>query len=179
LIAEDALPDHEIAQLVGVTKRTIERWKKNIIFAERVQEISKELIANALKHKLARIDRRIGFANDVHERLWQIIQARSVDPELANVPGGTTGLIRKKLKCVGQGNNQAMMESYDVDFSLIRELRAIESQVAKEMDRVSKTEEHKTITNCKTDDATDAESIRNKLLEKLMAFQQNSPSEPS
>jgi hypothetical protein len=64
-----------------------------------------------------------------------------------------------------------MMEAYEIDFLLLRELRAIQSQVAKEMDRVSRSEELQLDTKSNT---PDAESVRNKLLEKLMGFRQNS-----
>lgn len=45
MIAEDREPDHRIATAVGVSRRTIEYWKKRPDIRARVQEISGEVSA--------------------------------------------------------------------------------------------------------------------------------------
>jgi hypothetical protein len=133
LVAEDACTDNKIAELVGVSKRTLERWKRDNAFKTRVDAISEAFAERALKHRLARRDRRLTVVNDLHDKLLQVIAERAADPELADVPGGKTGLITKRLKGIGRGDDFRVVPVYEVDTGTIREIRAIHEQVAGEL----------------------------------------------
>src|SRR2546421_245103 len=50
MIAEDREPDHRIAAAVGVSRRTIEYWKKRSDVRARVQEIAEEAGARMSAH---------------------------------------------------------------------------------------------------------------------------------
>jgi hypothetical protein len=70
-----------------------------------------------------------------------VISERSDSPDLANVPGGKTGLVMKTLKGLGSGDNFKVVEEYEVDCATVREIRALQEQVAEEVgQRVSRTE---------------------------------------
>ncbi len=78
LIAEDWLSDEKIAGDVGIGRRTLARWKASPRFIARVKEISAAFADRALKHALARKERRITVLNDLHEKLLQVIAERAV-----------------------------------------------------------------------------------------------------
>jgi len=50
MIAEDREPDHRIAAAVGVSRRTINYWKKRPDVSARVQEIAEEVSARLAAH---------------------------------------------------------------------------------------------------------------------------------
>jgi hypothetical protein len=73
--------------------------------------------------------------------MLRIISERSASPDLADVPGGKTGLITKTLKGLGSGDNFNVIEEYEVDCATVREIRALQEQVAGEVgQRVSRAE---------------------------------------
>jgi len=133
MLAEDRYPDEKIAEVCGISRRTLDRWKNNQVFAAKVEAVSKRYADRALKHGLARIERRIQVLSDVHERILQVIDARAEDKSLSTVPGGATGLLVHDVKGVGKGNDFRLVNIYTADVSLLRELRAIEEQIAKEL----------------------------------------------
>jgi hypothetical protein len=140
MVAEDRLFDARIASDLGIAERTLERWKEQVDFQERVQEIVREYATRAMKHGLARVERRLTVLNEVHEKLLRVIAERAEDAELSGVPGGKTGLVVKTLRGIGRG----AVEVFEVDTGTIRELRAIQQQAAEELgqhvQRISVTE---------------------------------------
>lgn len=96
LVAEDRLTDVEIAAQLGKTKKTLENWKQDPQFRERVdayrEEVRAALVARGIREK----ENRIRTYNDIHGKLLQVIEERAADPNLAHVPGGKTGLIVAK-----------------------------------------------------------------------------------
>lgn len=63
--------------------------------------------------------------------MLRVIEARSKD--MAEVPGGDTGLLVRKLKSIGSGENTKTVEEYAVDTGLLSELREHEKQAAQEL----------------------------------------------
>ena len=55
LVADDCLPDREIAAAVGVCERTIRAWKKAPEFAARVEEHLTAYRAQLARESLARL----------------------------------------------------------------------------------------------------------------------------
>ena len=71
----------------------------------------------------------------------QVIDQRAASPDFAKVPGGTTGLLCRDLRCKDT-------PAYKIDTGLLAELRAHEQQAAQELSQwQTKTvvEERKTI----------------------------------
>lgn len=125
----------------------------------------------ALKHLLARRERRLTVANELHDKLLQVIAERAADPELANVPGGKTGLITKRLKSIGRSNDFRVVPVYEVDTGTLREIRAIHEQVAEELgQRPNKDEVHDVnwARTAPTINVTFVESAKEKLLGNLL-----------
>lgn len=142
LIAEDELSIKDIAEKLGVSARSINRWKRDSVFAAQVQQIVDEYKDRALKHGLARREKRITVLNLMHEKLLQVIEERSVCPDLEHIPGGKTGIVTKQLKGIGKGDDFQVVEVYEVDTGLLKEIRAIHEQVAEELGQKITKHEH-------------------------------------
>ena len=154
LAAEDVLTDEQIAAECGITRRTLTNWKANRDFSERVTAIAGAYAQRALKHGLARRERRVSVLNDLHQRMLQVIEERAADEGLAAVPGGKTGLITRNLKGIGKGEDFQIVEVFEVDTGTLREIRSTQEQVAKELGQWSEKRELKLK---RLDDMTDDE----------------------
>lgn len=133
LLAEDALSDEQIAAECGVSRTALAKWKKKEVFAARVNAISEQYAERALKHGIARRERRLAILNGLHDKMLQVIEERAVDPEFADIPGGTTGLVTKNLKGIGKGEDFRVVEVYEVDTGTLKEIRGTQEQAAKEL----------------------------------------------
>lgn len=142
LVADDRLTDVEIAAELGISDRTLRRWKSDPRFSTKVQEILSRYEARAMQHGLARREKRLTILNDLHNKILDVIEERSQDSELAGVPGGTTGIVTKMLKGIGRGDDYQVVEVYEVDTGLLKEIRAIHEQVAEELGQKVKKHEH-------------------------------------
>jgi hypothetical protein len=70
-----------------------------------------------------------------------VIAERAADPDMANVPGGRTGLLVRRVKVIGSGDNAREVCEYEVDTGLLKELRELEKQAAVEAGQWSTTSE--------------------------------------
>lgn len=142
LLAEDHLTDEEIAQKIGITRRTLAKWKVLPVFSARVHEIGADLASRARNRGIARRERRLATLQALHNRLLKVIEERAADPELAKIPGGKTGLIVRKP--IASGGELVGFE-YAVDTGTLKELRAISEQAAKELGQLIDRHEHRLI----------------------------------
>ena len=139
LVAEARYEYSEIAEKVGVEVRTLYKWRNVPTFAFRVDEISRDFARAALKRGLARKEYRVDCLAKLHSKLLTVIEERAEAEDMQEVPGGKTGLMVRTFKVSGE----TVMTEYAVDTGLIRELRAIQEQVAKELGQVVDKHEHK------------------------------------
>jgi transcriptional regulator with XRE-family HTH domain len=156
LLAEDDLTDEQIAAMVGVTRRTLARWKTNSDFAALVGDHVGELQAAMLRLTVAKKRERMKVLDRLHEKLLTVIDERAeeyaalaeqqaAEPDTKRVyrqvfggsgtvpAGGGTGLIVRQLKVVGAGPMAREIEEFAVDTGLVREIRAVHEQAAKEL----------------------------------------------
>jgi hypothetical protein len=133
LLAEDDLTDEAIAAEVEIGARTLWRWKHRPEFAERVKHYRAEFAERVMDEGIARRDKRIQALNRRHRKLLKVIEERAADPTIQHIPGGSTGLIVRRLKVIGTGHNQQVVEEYEVDTGTLRELREHEKQTAQEL----------------------------------------------
>jgi hypothetical protein len=171
MVAEDEYPDAGIASRVGISERTLERWKLQPAFRERVARLVHVYAERALKHGLARQERRLSVLNDLHGKLLQIIRERSEDGELEGVPGAATGLICKTVKGIGKGGDYQVVDVYEVDNPTVREIRALQEQAAEEVgQRVTRLSADVTaaITHVSLENLNDKElELLQQLVEKI------------
>lgn len=136
MLAEDRYSDLKIAGLCGIHLRTLGKWKVRPEFAARVKELSDIYADRALRFGLARKERRLTVLSEMHEKLVTIVEERAKDPGMANIPGGNTGLVLRRFKALGKGRDFQVVESYEADTKLLRELRGIQEQIADELGQV-------------------------------------------
>jgi Helix-turn-helix of insertion element transposase len=141
LIADDCLSDEKIAEQVQISRSTLARWKSEPRFITRVEAIATAYAKRVLNRGIARKERRVAVLNELHEKMLLVISERAESADLSTVPGGKTGLITKMLKGIGKGEDFQVVEVYEVDTGTVKEIRALQEQVAEELgQRVERTE---------------------------------------
>lgn len=133
LIAEGRLTQEDVAARVGVSLSTLKRWLRVSEFADRVDSLVDDYRKAVRRRGLAILERRVESVNDRWLRLRRVIEERADDPDMAEVPGGRTGLIVKDYKTVGAGESATVMPIYSVDTALLKEIREHEKQAAQEL----------------------------------------------
>ena len=133
LVAEDERSDEDIAAAVGIARRSLARWKRDPEFAALVGDHIGQIQAAMLKHAIAKKHKRIAVLDDLHAKALQVIAERSDDETMADAPGGDTGLMVRQVKMIGYGKSMQVVEEYAVDTGLLREIRALHEQTAKEL----------------------------------------------
>ncbi len=130
LLAADELTDEEIAARAGVTRRQLTNWKRHPDFAARIQAIARRIGDLAARHAIARRERRIRALNDDWLGLERVVAARAADPEHRKAPGGDTGLLVRRIKSIGSGDNAREVEEFELDAVLLRERLELAKQAA-------------------------------------------------
>jgi hypothetical protein len=133
MVAEDRHPDWKIAESLGISESALTKWKRDKAFAARVAELTAQFSERALKHALARRERRLQVLSDIHERILTVIDERAADESMAAAAGYKTGLLVRTYKSIGSGDNAYKVEEYTADVQLLREIRAIQEQIAREL----------------------------------------------
>lgn len=80
---------------------------------------------------LAVRESRLARLEDRSKRLDLVIQERAGD--MAEVPGGKSGLLVRRLKSIGSGESAQVVEEYELDRTLLAEAREHEKQAAMEL----------------------------------------------
>lgn len=130
-LAAGKLSDEEIAEELGVGRRTLARWKTVPAFTDRIVEIVRTNAEELRKKGVRERVNRLAELDDVVERIKQVFAARAED--CASVPGGATGLLTRQIKLLGRGDNAREVEEYRVDTGTLRELREYLKQAAIEV----------------------------------------------
>lgn len=133
LLATEDLTEKELSSKVGCSTRQLFRWKKHPIFAAHVAKLVKEYELEVFSRGIAQKVRRVHALSDRWRRLKRVIDQRAAQPEMANIAGGDTGLIVRRLKMIGSGESATVVEEHEVDTGLLRELREHEKQAAQEL----------------------------------------------
>lgn len=132
LLAEDELTDAEIAAKVGIGARQLYEWKARSEFAARVDSIVAALGDRLKRYAIARKSRRLAWLNDRRERLQQVIDERAAHPDMQDAPGGKTGLLVRRQRMLGSGDNATPIAEFEFDAALEKALRETEKQAAQE-----------------------------------------------
>jgi Helix-turn-helix of insertion element transposase len=133
LVAEDRFSDAKIAEICGISEAGLWKWKQRPDFVKRVEELTAIYGERVLRFGLARRERRLAVLSDMHERLLTLIDERANDPKMQDVAGGKTGLLVKTNKFSKMGKHLEVYEEFRADVGLVKELRAIEEQAAREL----------------------------------------------
>jgi hypothetical protein len=159
-MGQGKLTDLEICAELGITEMTLWRWQRYPEFTEAVQAALDAINAAVKAEGIANRQNRIDGYNDRYRRLEEVIAARAADPTMAQVPGGTTGLLTREIKFVVVYESKRLdrehpdsevapdaetptaifpakykepVEVYTVDTGTLKELRAVAQQAAQDL----------------------------------------------
>lgn len=127
LMAADELTDEQIAEKVGVTRRTLTKWRSLPEFAAEVERIRSRARAVVESHALGTVAGRMAEYQHRHDLMKRVIEERSEAG--GDAPGAGTGLLVKTFKIVG-GQDSYPVEEWQVDTGLLKEMRELEKQVS-------------------------------------------------
>lgn len=139
MVAEGRFEYSEIAEKLGVERRTLQNWRKDIKFIARVERISREFSESTKQLAIRRKDYRISVLNRLHTKLETLIEQRALEQSTANIAGGDQGLIVRQFKISGEN----VVSEYVFDRAVLQELRAVQEQAAKELGQLVERHEHK------------------------------------
>jgi predicted DNA-binding protein (UPF0251 family) len=133
LVFDDNLSDEQIAAKIGITRRTLARWKLLPEFIARIDLLRQQTRLAILTQGVADKVSRIGAYNDRWQRMQQVITQRQEEYRGRGIAGGESGLLVHTVKAVGSGPAAYTVDEYAVDTGLLREMREIEKQAAIEI----------------------------------------------
>jgi hypothetical protein len=133
LLAEGDLSDKEVAIKAGVVPRSLRRWKDHPEFMRRVGEYMASLQKAGLHLAIAKKESRVKALDQRWALLEQVRQERGADPDMQAIPGGKTGLLVRRIRGIGTGDNFREVEEFELDAALLTELRNHERQAAQEL----------------------------------------------
>jgi hypothetical protein len=131
-VAEGELTLPQISARIGKSPKWIKECKTNPWFRERVAEIRKVLMDDALTYGLANQRLRLQVQTDRWERLRQVIEARA-EALRGKAPGAETGLLTEQIIA----SRDEFWTVYEVDPVVLAELRKLEAQIAQELGQVA------------------------------------------
>lgn len=130
LAAADELSDNEIARQCGISRRTLMRWKKQPAMEQKIDEYLKCIQRHSEVRMIAERQQRITPLDIRMRELQAVIQSRANSPEMQGVPGGKTGLLRRRKAAFRQGQGSPEVYNYQLDIPLLREMRKLEVAAA-------------------------------------------------
>jgi hypothetical protein len=133
LVADGRKTEASIAAEVGISTRTLERWRTQPEFQERVERYIQAAEVKARECAIARKMARVAALQERWQALQQIRAERGQALAGQGIPGGETGDLVRSVKTIGQGERAQVVTEYELDAALLRELRAHEEQAAREL----------------------------------------------
>ena len=136
LLAEGRLTDEEIAEQLAITRRTLARWKTQIAFIDYIYECIRTTRDELLKRGVRERQNRLDQIDNVVSKINRVITARAelyAPDAMARAQGADTGLVVRREKVIGNGDNAREIVEYEVDVATLRELREQLKQAAIEV----------------------------------------------
>lgn len=139
LLALGELSVEQIADAVGCDRNTLWWWRKSPEFAARVKEHLATVRAAVMQEGIAQKANRIRALEDRWRRIQSVIEERAAfyanheDEEVRTAPGVRSGLLVRRVRVVGNGRSAREVVEYEADTALLREMRSIEEQAAREV----------------------------------------------
>jgi len=132
--AEDELTETEIAKRLGLCRQAVMKWRRNPDFWAKVQEFATKITKGVEKYAISKKAKRIAALNFRWAEMHKILADRAVDME--GIPGGATGMMVRRRKQLGAGDQCEKVEEYEFDAALLKEMRECEKQAALELGQI-------------------------------------------
>jgi hypothetical protein len=152
LIIQGNLSQKQIQQALAIPHISLlRRLERDPDIRQHIEDQLETFRRHILQSGMARRELRIQNQNQRHQQIQSIInqRRRMIDPTdpfympgADLIPGADTGLLTRKLKAVGSGPAQRIVEEWELDTSLLQELRLLETQIAVE---TGQHREHRTL----------------------------------
>lgn len=134
LLAAGGHTYEEVATSVGVTRRTLTRWRCVPEFAARIEEdrqrIAVEVRERVVTREVADRVERVERLNRRWKQILQFTEDRGRRPEMADIPGGRTGIVTVRSKRIGEGET---VTEYELDIALLAAERETQREAAREL----------------------------------------------
>ena len=121
----DSVPTRQLSRLLA--------WSRAHAWQQRLADIAEAERQAIVTQGIADKVERVRGYNERRELMCQVIAERGADPGMQDVAGGRTGLIVHNVKGVGKGEDFQLIDLYEVDTGLLKELREHEKQAAQEL----------------------------------------------
>jgi hypothetical protein len=131
LAAEDELSDTEIAQLCGITRRTLIRWKKQPAIRQKIDEHVRLIQLDSEVAMISERQKRVLHLDRRFQELQGIIRARGSSPEMRGAAGGSTGLMRRSIVAFSQRHGRLAEYNYRLDTALMGKQMRLLNEAAK------------------------------------------------
>ncbi len=122
----EGVPIYRICERCKITHGTMEKWIEHPDFKRHAALCGKKISTEMARISIANRVRRLQKMDRRHQLLEQVIEERADAPEMANAPGGKTGLLAHDVKVVGRER----VDVFAVDTAMLKEMRELEKQAA-------------------------------------------------
>lgn len=140
LYGQTAMSHAEVADSLGISEKTIARWRSWPEFRQKIADFENAKLDEAKRYPFTRRADRVIFLSDQLLSLLAVIKARKVrqfkteyETDEYEAEGGRTGAITRTRKANGSGENAEYWFDYQVDLGLSKEIREILKQLSQEL----------------------------------------------
>lgn len=133
LVADDRLTDEQIAAELGISSKTVQRWRAEPAFAAQVEAIVDATRQALIRRGIAERQNRVDALDDLWMRAQKVIAERAADPSMATVPGGKTGMVLRTYKTVGSGESATVLPEYAWDKAIETAIVNLQVTASKEL----------------------------------------------
>ena len=123
--------DAQVAGLVArkgetISPQAVTQWRAR--HSEEIGAITAEVVREVAEYAIATKANRVGIDNLLRDLLLQVRDARA-----GGASGIETGLVVRREKALGSGNNMVIVEEYEIDPSLVTLIDRLHNSVADEL----------------------------------------------
>jgi hypothetical protein len=109
------------------------RLLRSATVSRRLRELQEQISSAIVRMSIREKENRLSRQQIRWDKMHAVIEQRACDPTMDNIPGGSTGLLVRKLKQIGSGESAQVVEEYEVDTGLLGEIRKHEEHAANEL----------------------------------------------
>lgn len=132
-LAVGSLTIRKIAAKHGIGEKTVDVWKAAPEVQERISEWHGRFREHIATGGIAVVENRVKRRDRYWEKLDAIVAQRAADVAMAEIPGGTTGLLLRKQRALGSGPAMQIIEEFEVDTGLLSALNDLENDTARDL----------------------------------------------